>query len=75
MLWNGETWDCWNCGWVNAILRKCCRHCGKEKLAQFGHHPDPLQDALVEIERLQGLCHNIAAGIATVEEVNNPVFD
>ena len=27
----------------------------KEKLGKFGHHPDPLIDAEVEIDRLSGL--------------------
>lgn len=34
-----------------------------ELLARFGHHPDPLIDAEVEISRLQGLLAEARAGL------------
>lgn len=27
-LWFGETWTCF-CGWLNAVLRRTCRNCGR----------------------------------------------
>jgi hypothetical protein len=29
MIWNGETWTCMVCGWVNAVIRRRCRNCGR----------------------------------------------
>lgn len=28
-LWNGETWTCRTCDFVNAVIRIRCRNCGK----------------------------------------------
>lgn len=33
------------------------------ELSKFGHHPDPLIDAEVEIDRLQGLLAEARAGL------------
>lgn len=70
-IWNGETWDCNSCKWTNADIRKRCRNCGTVR-GQFGHHPDPVIDSQVEIQRLQGLCFDIRAGVAKPEEAFDP---
>lgn len=41
-LWIGKTWDCHECGAVNAELRTRCRFCGRE-----WWHPDRDIDAEV----------------------------
>jgi hypothetical protein len=33
-----------------------------ERLARFGHHPDPAIDFCIEVEVLEGETHNIAVG-------------
>jgi hypothetical protein len=33
MRWDGETWLCRVCSWVNAIVRKRCRNCGAERVS------------------------------------------
>lgn len=34
-----------------------------EQLGKFGHHPDPMTDAEVEIDRLQGLLAEAQGGL------------
>jgi len=29
--WIGETWECKVCGWLNAVIRIRCRHCGRSR--------------------------------------------
>jgi hypothetical protein len=35
----------------------------KDELAKFGHHPDPLIDAEVEIDRMQGMLCEAHGGL------------
>lgn len=30
MIWNGPTWVCPHCKWVNADIREICRNCGHD---------------------------------------------
>jgi hypothetical protein len=31
MLWNGPVWLCGHCEYLNAVIRKRCRNCGRPK--------------------------------------------
>lgn len=62
----GPNWRC-VCRTVNNDIRSRCRTCGKTKLEKYGHHPDPLIDAQVEIDRLEGELWNATHGIPVVD--------
>ena len=32
-IWNGITWNCPHCKWVNADIREICRNCGHDSNA------------------------------------------
>lgn len=41
-LWNGPTWDCPHCKWVNADIREICRNCGYDSNAGEFPYYNPL---------------------------------
>jgi hypothetical protein len=43
MIWNGPTWNCPHCKWVNAEIREICRNCGHDSNAgEFPYYnPQP----------------------------------
>jgi hypothetical protein len=42
MIWNGPTWNCPHCQWVNTEIREICRHCGYDSNAGEFPYYNPL---------------------------------
>lgn len=42
MIWNGITWDCPHCKWVNMEIREICRNCGYDSNAGEFPYYNPL---------------------------------
>ena len=42
MIWNGITWACPHCRWVNADIREICRNCGYDSNAGEFPYYNPL---------------------------------
>lgn len=44
-----------------------------EKLGRFGHHPNPVDDFCVEVDRLEGLAYDVSVGVADRDAVADQI--